>query len=257
MVHEVWKVVCLCVSAVIDLSRVTPSLLCLDCNWTIVGESRRYFPSSSTPFNNNSVSVRLYLMVSCASVNVRFYCRLSPRCSQVHRGNALRVWSCVWGPNRDVHVFEWCQPSCEELHLVQSRLREGKRDACHFIHLEMTCGCAATYLSFRDIRKQYVTTLCGLKHVNKIPLDVCFWNAVTYMNLPLVCSIFAPSQKGEGDTLVLQVSHQDGGAYLCEAQNQGGSQKSAPVSLRVATAAGNRRISLFLLIDIKRLLFMF
>ncbi|XP_026203798.1 sialoadhesin-like isoform X2 [Anabas testudineus] len=49
---------------------------------------------------------------------------------------------------------------------------------------------------------------------------------------------------GGGETLVLQVSQQDSGVYLCEAQNSRGSQRSRPVSLKVSTATDKVEYSL-------------
>ncbi|XP_060915827.1 myelin-associated glycoprotein [Labrus mixtus] len=46
------------------------------------------------------------------------------------------------------------------------------------------------------------------------------------------------TKTAEGQTLFLQVRHNDSGLYLCEAQTQGGSQRSTPVSLQVNTYTG-------------------
>ncbi|XP_074469832.1 myelin-associated glycoprotein isoform X1 [Sebastes fasciatus] len=47
------------------------------------------------------------------------------------------------------------------------------------------------------------------------------------------------TKKGEGEVLVLQVSHNDSGVYLCEAEAQMGTQTSRPVSLEVNNATGS------------------
>ncbi|KAM7373612.1 hypothetical protein PAMP_008452 [Pampus punctatissimus] len=48
---------------------------------------------------------------------------------------------------------------------------------------------------------------------------------------------------GEGDIMVLQVTQRDSGLYLCEAQNQKGSQRSQRVSLDVITTTGKNNSS--------------
>lgn len=47
------------------------------------------------------------------------------------------------------------------------------------------------------------------------------------------------TKMGEGEILVLQVGQKDSGVYLCEAQNQMGSQRSRPVSLEVNITTGS------------------
>ncbi|XP_049891327.1 sialic acid-binding Ig-like lectin 7 isoform X1 [Epinephelus moara] len=46
------------------------------------------------------------------------------------------------------------------------------------------------------------------------------------------------TKKAEGEMLVLQVSQEDSGVYLCEAQSQRGSQRSRPVFLEVSANTG-------------------
>ncbi|XP_059205320.1 myelin-associated glycoprotein isoform X2 [Centropristis striata] len=47
------------------------------------------------------------------------------------------------------------------------------------------------------------------------------------------------TKRGEGEMLVLQVSHNDSGAYVCEAQSQRGSRRSRYLSLEVIDPAGS------------------
>ncbi|XP_022616733.1 myelin-associated glycoprotein-like isoform X2 [Seriola dumerili] len=46
------------------------------------------------------------------------------------------------------------------------------------------------------------------------------------------------TRMGQGETLVLQVSQEDSGVYLCEAQNSRGSHRSRPLSLEVIATKG-------------------